>query len=97
MIVEIDEPLRRLAALQRMMSRSKGKGGAFMTAWPPEVPDPFNPQKSAFGRKLEGTWGRITREQEAASEPPAPPPPLPITLPVLKARPLGETKVSGAA
>jgi MoxR-like ATPase len=63
-----------------------------MTAWPPEVPDPFNPQRSAYGRKLEGTWGRITREQEASF------PPQPLVPPPLPAKgllgPLPETKAS---
>jgi MoxR-like ATPase len=46
-----------------------------MTAWPPEVPDPFNPSRTAFGRKVEGTWGRITREDGPAF------PPEPVSLP----------------
>ena len=56
-----------------------------MTAWPPEIPDPFNPKRSAFGRKLEGTWGRITREEpeEEPSFPsePVEPPALPVRIP----------------
>jgi MoxR-like ATPase len=48
-----------------------------MTAWPPEIPDPFDPKRMAYGRKLEGTWGKITRETETFPEPaPEPAPAL---------------------
>jgi MoxR-like ATPase len=30
-----------------------------MTAWPPEIPDPFDPKRMAFGRKIDGAWGKI--------------------------------------
>jgi MoxR-like ATPase len=33
-----------------------------MTAWPPEIPDPFDPSRLAFGRKVEGTWGKMSPE-----------------------------------
>ncbi len=41
-----------------------------MTAWPPEVPDPFDPTRTAFGQKGDGTWGRIPQE-DAYEEPQA--------------------------
>ena len=53
-----------------------------MTAWPPEIPDPFNPNRIAYGRKSEGVWGKIIREQGEAE-----PMPLPPALPVSTAAP----------
>jgi MoxR-like ATPase len=39
-----------------------------MTAWPPEIPDPFDPKRIAFAQKMDETWGPTSESYFKTSE-----------------------------